>query len=201
MRYFLIYKPYGMLSQFTPETPGQRTLADLGAGFPGDVYPVGRLDADSEGLLLLTDDPRINARLLDPAHGHPRTYWAQVERVPTDDALERLRRGVEIRVAGRLYRTLPAAVRRLEAEPALPPREPPVRFRQTVPTAWIELVLREGKNHQVRKMCAAAGFPVLRLVRARIGALGLGPAGLGAMASGEVRELDQEEVRLVGLVR
>jgi 23S rRNA pseudouridine2457 synthase len=197
MRYFLVFKPYGMLSQFTREAPGQRTLADLPAVLPPSVYPVGRLDADSEGLLLLTDDKRLNARLLDPSANHPRTYWVEVEGLPGEAALDRLRHGLDIRVDGRLHRTRPAAVRRLDPPPPLPDRDPPVRFRLNVPTTWLELVLTEGKNRQVRRMGAAAGFPVLRLVRARIGRLGLGEWGLGTMEPGEVRELGKEELGLV----
>jgi 23S rRNA pseudouridine2457 synthase len=157
-------KPYGVLSQFTPE-PGSRwrTLAEF--GLPKDVYPLGRLDADSEGLLLLTDEPGLNARLLDPEHGHAREYWVQVERVPDDAALVRLARGVTI--GGQA--TLPCRVRRLEPPPDLPPRDPPVRFRKNVPDTWLALELTEGKNRQVRRMTAAVGHPTLRLVRVRIG--------------------------------
>lgn len=158
-------KPYGVLSQFTPE-PGSRwrTLADF--GLPKDVYPIGRLDADSEGLLLLTDEPELNARLLDPAHGHPREYWAQVERIPDDASLRALARGVTLGD----QRTRRCRVWRLEIPPILPPRDPPVRFRRTIPDAWIALELTEGKNRQVRRMTAAVGHPTLRLVRVRIGA-------------------------------
>lgn len=159
-----LHKPYGVLSQFTPE-PGSRwrTLAEF--GLPKNVYPVGRLDADSEGLLLLTDEPGLNARLLDPAHGHAREYWVQVERVPDDAALARLAAGVM--VAGR--RTRPCRVWRIETPSGLPPRDPPIRFRKNVPDTWIALELAEGRNRQVRRMTAAVGHPTLRLVRARIG--------------------------------
>ena len=160
-----LHKPYGVLSQFTPE-PGSRwrTLAEL--GLPKNVYPVGRLDADSEGLLLLTDEPELNARLLDPAHGHVREYWVQVERVPDDAALRCLARGVTI---GK-HRTRPCRAWRLEFPPNLSPRDPPIRFRRTVPDSWIALALTEGKNRQVRRMTAAVDHPTLRLVRVRIGA-------------------------------
>ncbi len=180
-----LHKPYGVLSQFTPE-PGSRwrTLADF--GLPKNVYALGRLDADSEGLLLLSDEPGLNSRLLDPEHGHAREYWVQVERIPTDAALADLARGVTI--GG--YRTQPCRVRRLEPAPALPPRDPPIRVRLNVPDYWLALELSEGKNRQVRRMTAAVGHPTLRLVRARIGALEL--ASL-ALAPGQWRELTRAE--------
>lgn len=187
-RYVLFHKPYGVLSQFTPE-PGSahRTLADF-LRLP-DIYAAGRLDADSEGLLLLTDDGDLQHRLTDPIQGHPRTYWAQVEGIPDEPALVALRNGG---IAIQHYRTLPADVRLLAQEPALPPRDPPVRYRASIPTAWLELKLREGKNRQVRRMTAAVGFPTLRLVRVAIGSLTL--EGLG---SGEWRELSPAEVALL----
>ncbi|HEY0947364.1 MAG TPA: pseudouridine synthase [Opitutaceae bacterium] len=178
------HKPYGVLSQFTPE-PGSRwrTLADF--DLPKRVYPLGRLDADSEGLLLLSDEPGLNTRLLDPRHAHRREYWAQVEGAPTDDALARLTRGgIDLRD----FRTLPCSVRRLERSPALAPRDPPVRFRKNVPDCWLALELVEGKNRQVRRMTAAVGHPTLRLVRVRIGGL-----PLGELAPGEWRELNATE--------
>ena len=162
MRYLLFYKPYGVLSQFTDES-GRQTLKDY-VPIP-DVYPVGRLDWDSEGLVLLTDDGRLQHRLSDPQYGHPRTYWVQVERIPDDDALERLATGVAVQD----YRTKPAKVKLLSAEPTLPPRDPPIRDRQNIPTAWLELTLTEGKNRQVRRMTAKIGFPTLRLIRYSIG--------------------------------
>jgi len=180
-----LHKPYGVLSQFTPE-PGSkwRTLADF--GLPPKVYPLGRLDADSEGLLLLSDEPGLNSRLLDPAHGHRREYWVQVERVPNVGALRQLAAGVKY--GGQ--RAQPCAVRRLPDRPELPPRVPPVRFRQNVPDCWLALELTEGKNRQVRRMTAAVGHPTLRLVRVRIGALtleslGLAPGGWRELTAGE----------------
>ena len=158
------HKPYGVLCQFTPDQPGQRTLAEF--GFPAGVYPVGRLDLDSEGLLLLTDEAGFNHRLLNPAAAHPRTYWAQVEGNPTPEALARLQRG-GLEIQG--HRTLPCRARLLDPAPAVPLRDPPVRFRQAIPTAWLELQLTEGKNRQVRRMTAAVGFPTLRLIRTAIG--------------------------------
>jgi 23S rRNA pseudouridine2457 synthase len=176
-------KPYGVLSQFTPE-PGSkwRTLADC--RLPPQVYALGRLDADSEGLLLLSDEKGLASRLLDPDAGHPREYWAQVEGVPSDDALRRLERGVTI--GG--HQTRPCVVRRLEPAPTLPPRVPPIRVRLSVPDTWIALELTEGKNRQVRRMTAAVGHPTLRLVRARIGRFELGP-----LKPGRWRELTAAE--------
>jgi 23S rRNA pseudouridine2457 synthase len=185
------YKPYDVLSQFTQEHPSHRTLAEF--GFPPHVYPIGRLDRDSEGLLLLSDEARWTDRLLNPRRGHPRTYQAQVEGEITDEALRCLARGgVDLKD----FRTLPCCARRLETEPAHPPRDPPVRFRKTVPTSWIELTLTEGKNRQVRRMTAAVGFPTLRLIRVRIGGLALSDLKL---EPGQWRELGGAEVkRLLG---
>ncbi len=175
------HKPYGFLSQFTPE-PGSRwrTLADF--GFPPRLYPIGRLDADSEGLLLLSDEADLNARLLQPTRGHSRTYWAQVERVPSKEALQALEDGLLI--GGR--RTLPCKARLLEPQPQVPPRIPPVRFRKTVPDCWISLELVEGKYHQVRRMTAAIGHPTLRLIRVAVGAF-----RLDALEAGTWVALDQ----------
>ncbi|MBK8966979.1 MAG: pseudouridine synthase [Saprospiraceae bacterium] len=189
MRYFLIYKPYGMLSQFTREVDGQQTLADLDFVFPPDVYPVGRLDSDSEGLLLLTNDKRVNQRLLQPKEAHERRYWVQVEGTPSAEALARLAAGVTIRLNGKAYQTRPAVAALLPALPELPERVPPVRFRKTVPDCWLELCLTEGKNRQVRRMCAAVGFPVLRLVRVQIGTI-----KLGQLQPGDVLEIAQKAV-------
>ena len=157
------HKPYGVLSQFTPDGSPNRPLS--GFGFPPRVYPLGRLDADSEGLLLLSDEPGLNTRLLDPERGHPRTYWAQVERIPSPDSLARLARGVALQD----YRTRPCRATLLDPQPVISPRTPPIRFRKNVPDAWIELELQEGKNRQVRRMTAAIGHPTLRLIRVRIG--------------------------------
>jgi len=175
-----LHKPYGVLSQFTPE-PGSkwRTLADC--RLPRSVYPLGRLDADSEGLLLLSDEPGLSTRLLDPEAGHAREYWVQVEGVPSDDALQQLARGVTI--AG--YATRPCRAWRLEPAPTLPPRVPPIRVRQSIPDTWIAIELTEGKNRQVRRMTAKVGFPTLRLVRAKIG--GVAVEGL---APGAWREIE-----------
>lgn len=177
------HKPYGVLSQFTPEAADQRTLAEF--GFPKAVYPLGRLDLDSEGLLLLSDETELNARLLDPSGGHRRTYWVQVEGVVSDEALEKMAKGVSVRGKP----TRPARAARLDPVPTLPPRVPPIRHRLNVPTSWLALELIEGRNRQVRRMTAAVGFPTLRLYRARIGDFDL-PSDL---AGGAWRELNAAE--------
>lgn len=179
-------KPYGVLSQFTVEAPGQRTLAEF--GFPKAVYPIGRLDADSEGLLLLSDEPELNQRLMHPRNAHEREYWAQVERVPTTEALATLSRGVVIQ--GRP--TLPCRAWILDPQPPFPPRNPPIRFRKNVPDCWIGLELIEGKNRQVRRMTAVIGHPTLRLIRVRVGGL-----RLGELRGGEWKELDRSQRQLV----
>lgn len=172
-------KPWGVLCQFTDRsTPPRPTLA--GFGLPPGVYPAGRLDRDSEGLLLLSDDGALAHRITDPRHKLPKTYWAQVEGVPDPRQLAALREGVELRDG----RTRPATVRTI-APPALWRRDPPVRHRQTVPDAWLELVLREGRNRQVRRMTAAVGLPTLRLVRAAIGSW-----RLDGLAPGHWRRVD-----------
>lgn len=157
-------KPYGVLCQFTDRSvPPRPTLARF--GLPAGVYPAGRLDFDSEGLLLLTDDGALAHKLTDPRHKQPKTYWVQVEGDPQGAQLDALRRGVALNDGP----TLPAQARRIDA-PALWPRDPPVRFRKTVPDAWLELTIREGRNRQVRRMTAAVGLPTLRLVRIAVGA-------------------------------
>lgn len=180
--YLLFYKPYGVLSQFSGggEAP---TLKDF-IPVPS-VYPVGRLDRDSEGLLLLTNHGQMQHRLSDPRFGHCRTYWVQVEGIPDQAALESLRQGVVIQQV----RTRPAEVE-LIADPMLPRRNPPIRFRKTVPTCWLALTLTEGRNRQVRRMTAAVGFPTLRLVRVAIAHL-----RLGTLQPGEWRELTSSELR------
>jgi len=184
-RYLLFNKPYDVLTQFSPE-PGStaKTLKDF-VRVPG-VYPAGRLDRDSEGLLLLTNDGWLQHQLTDPRFAHEKTYWAQVEGIPQQEALETLASGVTLRD----FRTRPARVRLLAAQPPLPPRVPPIRYRAEIPTAWIELIISEGKNRQVRRMTAAVGYPTLRLVR-----VAMGPLPLGDLAPGEYRELDPGEVR------
>ena len=190
MQYLAFFKPYGVLTQFVDRSADPRpTLAAYIA--VKDVYPVGRLDFDSEGLLLLTDDGALQHRLTDPKFAHPRTYWAQVEGVPNERALDQLKAGVNVQE----YRTRPAEVRLLSHEPQLPPRDPPIRFRKSIPTAWIELILTEGRNRQVRRMTAAVGFPTLRLVRFAIGRLtlaGLKPGQWRRLAGPEVAQLKSQ---------
>ena len=190
------HKPYGVLSQFTGDGSPNRPLAEF--GFPKNVYPIGRLDADSEGLLLLSDEARWNEKLLHPRHAHEREYWAQVEKIPTREALDRLQRGLVIQgrktlpcrawllapqpevirwgeTPGEPNARQPATPARGDARPTtIPPRVPPIRFRKRVPDGWIGLELTEGKNRQVRRMTAAIGHPTLRLVRVRIGNFWLG---------------------------
>ena len=156
-------KPYGVVSRFTAEREGQRTLAEY--GLPPHVYPIGRLDADSEGLLLLTDEANLVGRLLDPRHAHPRRYHAQVEGIPTEAALGMLARGVMLQDGP----TRPARAWILDPRPSWPPRVPPIRVRATIPDTWIALEITEGRNRQVRRMTAAIGYPTLRLIRVSIG--------------------------------
>jgi 23S rRNA pseudouridine2457 synthase len=189
-RYLLFYKPYGVLCQFTDPEGDRPTLKDF-IPVP-EVYSVGRLDYDSEGLLLLTNHGALKHRLSHPRFAHPRTYWVQVERIPDAAALQQLRQGVVIRGD----RTRPAQVQLLPAEPNVPPRDPPIRYRKTVPTSWLELTLTEGKNRQVRRMTAAVGYPTLRLIRV---AMGLNPQAnsplltLSGLGPGQWRDLTVAE--------
>jgi len=178
------HKPFGVLSQFTSDGSRHKTLAAF--GFPKEVYAVGRLDAESEGLLLLTDERALNTRLLHPRNRHVREYWAQVERIPTHEALAQLERGVMIE--GR--RTLPCRATLLDPQPIIPPRDPPIRFRKNVPDRWIALELVEGRSHQVRRMTAVIGHPTLRLLRVRIGEF-----PIADLAPGHWKELGDEERR------
>jgi len=165
-RIILFNKPFGVLSQFTDkgnEGSGRQTLSEF-INVPG-VYAAGRLDRDSEGLLVLTDDGKLQAKIANPKHKMAKTYWVQVEGVPTDDALDALKKGVQLKDGA----THPAEVHRIEAPQDLWERDPPVRFRKSVPDSWLELTIREGKNRQVRRMTAAVGYPTLRLIRARVG--------------------------------
>ena len=180
------HKPYGVLSQFTPDGSPNRPLAEF--GFPKNVYPIGRLDADSEGLLLLSDEGQLNKRLLDPVNHVAKTYLVLVERLPGEESLRRLREGVVL--DGR--KTLPAEACLCEPQPSVPPRDPPVRIRKTVEDFWIQLRLREGRNRQVRRMTAAVGHPTLRLIRTAIGAL-----ELGDLPSGKWREIGSDERQLL----
>ena len=177
MRLILLNKPYGVLCQFT-DTAGRPTLARYVS--VSGVYPAGRLDHDSEGLVLLTDDGALQARLADPRHHVEKVYWVQVERVPTDDALARMRAGVVLKDGP----TRPARVRPIDEPPGLWPRDPPIRWRASIPTAWLEIALTEGRNRQVRRMAAAVGHPALRLIRIAIGSY-----TLGALQPGEWKEV------------
>jgi 23S rRNA pseudouridine2457 synthase len=176
--YYLFYKPFQVLCQFSP-SENKKTLVDFFPGIKKDIYPVGRLDYDSEGLLLLTNDKELNHKLLHPKFVHERCYWAQVEGYIDDAALQQLRKGVSITVEGKVYNTQRATAVML-AEPELPPRNPPIRYRAQIPTSWIALTLTEGKNRQVRKMTASVGFPTLRLVRYSIGSLTIAELEPGA---------------------
>lgn len=183
--YYKVYKPFGMLSQFTKEGEHD-TLASL-FDFQKDVYPIGRLDHDTEGLLLLTNDKSVNTRLLNPERKHGRTYWVQVEGLPGEAALNELRRGVTINLKGTLYQTQPAAVRGMQA-PKLPERIPSVNYIKHPQTSWLELTIGEGKNRQVRKMTAKVGHPTLRLVRYAIERL-----NIDKMLPGDIVELPKTE--------
>jgi 23S rRNA pseudouridine2457 synthase len=191
-RYILFYKPYNVLCQFTDnnnnEASPRKTLKDY-IPIPS-VYPVGRLDFDSEGLLLLTNNGELQHRLAHPKFAHPRTYWVQVERIPDDAVLNRLREGLIIQD----YRTRKARVRKLLEEPELPPRDPPIRHRLNVPTCWIEITLTEGRNRQVRRMTAAIGFPTLRLVRVGIDIAKGKQLLLDGLQPGQWRDLTEKMV-------
>jgi len=193
MRYLLLNKPYEVLTQFTDEH-GRATLKDF-VPVP-DIYPVGRLDFDSEGLLLLTDDKALQHRLSDPRFKVSKTYWAQVEGLVSDEALEKLHQGVRIKDG----LTAPAAAERLPELTDLWVRSTPIRFRASIPTSWLQIIISQGMNRQVRKMCAAVGLPCLRLVRAA-----LGPLGLGDLQPGQWRDLTAAEVvelhKISGTVR
>jgi 23S rRNA pseudouridine2457 synthase len=187
------HKSYGVLSQFTSDGSKNHTLAEF--GFPKDVWPIGRLDADSEGLLLLSDESDLNQKLLHPRLAHQREYWVQVERIPLTEQLKKLERGVVIQSR----KTLPCRAWMLDPQPVVAPREPPIRFRKSVPDCWIALELVEGKNRQVRRMTAAIGHPTLRLLRVRIGNFWLGdlkPGQWKILSCGEYEEVlgaDEQE--------
>ena len=187
-RYFIVYKPYKTLSQFTSTEGDKQTLADF-FHVPKNVYPVGRLDEDSEGLLILTNDRKLNHRLLDPAFAHEREYWVQVEGIISQEAVMQLEQGVEINVNGKLYKTKRCRISIFNEEPFLPERNPPIRFRKNITTSWIKMILTEGKNRQVRKTTAKVGFPTLRLVRYRIEDI-----ELGNMQPGEIKELSKRSI-------
>lgn len=188
-KYYVLYKPFGFLSQFSDEG-GNSGLGQI-LNVEKDIYPVGRLDKDSEGLLLLTNDKKLNYKLLNPENKHERTYHVQVEKEIKSEAISQLEKGVNIKVGKKRYDTLPAKAKLLEGEnsPEFPERNPPVRFRKSIPTSWIEIKLIEGKNRQVRKMCAAVDFPCLRLIRVSIEGL-----ELGNMKVGEIQKIESKDV-------
>jgi 23S rRNA pseudouridine2457 synthase len=193
-RYFIIYKPYLVLSQFSfglSEPNGnniKQTLKDF-FNVPHNVYPVGRLDYDSEGLLILTNDTNLNHLLLNPSFAHEREYWVQVEGLINQTALNRLQSGVEIMIDGKPYLSRKARVESFEDDPIVPERNPSIRFRKNIPTSWIKMILTEGKNRQVRKMTARAGFPTLRLLRYRISLL-----TIDGLKPGSIKEIDRNEI-------
>lgn len=189
-KYYLFNKPYNVLSQFTKEIEQHVTLQDF-LNLEKDVYPVGRLDRDSEGLLLLTNDNRLKHRVLSPEHHTSKTYWAQVEGQITHEALEELSMGVTIKHKKKSFNTQPCVAREI-INPKVHDRDPPVRFRKTIPTSWLEIILTEGKNRQVRKMCAKVGFPVLRLLRVQIGRL-----KISELQPGEYKLIGNKEVELL----
>ena len=185
--YSVIYKPFNVLSQFT-SGEGKQTLGNF-FDVPRDVYPVGRLDYDSEGLLILTNDKSINHKLLDPLYAHTREYWVQVDGAITIEAVRLLEKGVDINVDGKLYKTKKCRANIFEIPPPVPPREPPIRFRKNIPAPWIQLEISEGKNRQVRKMTAAVGFPTLRLIRYRVE-----NCTIDGLQPGEMRILSRQEL-------
>lgn len=185
--YYVIYKPFQVLTRFGKED-GKDSLADY-FKVPVDVYPVGRLDYDSEGLLILSNDKSLTNRLLDPKYAHEREYWVQVDGPIDDAAVRQLRQGVSIAVDGKKYQTRRCQAEIFNTEPAVPERNPPIRFRKSIPAPWIRLILQEGKNRQVRKMTAAAGFPTLRLIRYRIAGV-----TIDGIQPGEMREMSQQEI-------
>jgi len=188
--YILFYKPYNVLCQFTDDSPhaSERETLKKYIDIP-DIYSVGRLDLDSEGLLLLTDNPRVKHRLCDPSFAHPRIYWVQVENIPSSDSLKQLENGVTIK--GK--KTTKAIALKLENEPKLPPRNPPIRYRKNIPTSWIELTLTEGRNRQVRKMTASINHPTLRLVRKAIALTPQIQLTIDNLDFGQIRELTPQE--------
>jgi 23S rRNA pseudouridine2457 synthase len=187
-RYFIIYKPYLVISQFTSDSEKHTTLKDI-FHVPHDVYAVGRLDNDSEGLLILTNDKELNHLLLHPSFEHEREYWVQVDGAITAEAIQQLRTGVVITVDGKPYHTKPCKVKLLDPFPAVAERTPTVRFRKNIPTSWISITLTEGKNRQVKKMTAKVGFPTLRLIRYRIESI-----DVVNMKPGDIIELPKNEI-------
>ncbi len=186
-KYFIVYKPFNVLSQFTSHE-GKKSLKDF-FNVPSNVYPVGRLDYDSEGLLILTDDKRLNNYLLNPLHEHEREYYVQVEGNINSNAIAELQNGVSININGKIYHTKKCKANILEPSFKIAKRDPPIRFRKNIPESWLSIILTEGKNRQVRKMTAKAGFPTLRLIRYRIEKI-----TLQKMKPGEMKVLSHTEL-------
>ncbi|MCO6497569.1 MAG: pseudouridine synthase [Chitinophagaceae bacterium] len=187
MRYFKIYKPYRVLTQFTSE--GEKKCLKDFFDVPANAYPVGRLDYDSEGLLIITNDKKLNHLLLNPKFNHRREYLAQVEGIPTEEQLKKLAGGVSINVRGEKMRAENCEAEWLRIPPKVPDRNPPIRFRKSVPDSWLRISLTEGKNRQVRKMTAAVGLPTLRLIRTKIESV-----ALGNMQPGDMIELSRQDL-------
>lgn len=185
-QYYIVYKPFQVLSQFSSEE--KKTLKDF-FPLPGDLYPVGRLDFDSEGLLIITNDKQLNHRLLDPRFAHDREYWVQVEGTIDTAAIRQLEAGVAITIDGKPYRTRPSRAARMDPPPRVPERNPPIRYRANIPSSWVKIILQEGKNRQVRKMTAKVGFPTLRLIRYRIEGL-----TLDGLEPGEIRRMTRQAI-------
>lgn len=186
-KYFIVHKPFNVLSQFTSQE-GKKTLKDI-FDVPAHVYPVGRLDYDSEGLLILTDDKKFNHYLLNPLNAHEREYWVQVENIITQEAIEKLKKGVDININGEMHITKSCEAKIFPQPPAVSERVPPIRSRKNIPVSWIQIILTEGKNRQIRKMTASVGFPTLRLIRYRIEQI-----TIGKLQPGEMKMLSQTEL-------
>jgi len=185
--YFVVNKPFNVLSQFS-SSDGKQTLKNF-FSVPSNVCPVGRLDYDSEGLLILTDDKKLNHFLLDPLRGHEREYWVQVEGEITQEAIDKLKQGILININGKMVRTKKCSAEKFSSSPSVDKRNPPIRFRKSIPDSWIKIILTEGKNRQVRKMTAGVGYPTLRLIRRRIEDI-----TLANLHSGKMKEITQEEL-------
>jgi len=193
-QYFVLNKPYGVICQFSPEGD-HTTLKDV-TNLPDDIYPVGRLDTDSEGLLVLTNDKRLNQKLLNPESKTPKTYWVQVEGIPDEDELKVLRRGVNFLAKGKKYKSSPCEAHIIDEAPVWE-RTPPIRERKNIPSTWLAITISEGKNRQVRKMTAAVGYPTLRLVRVQVGSLNVLKEKIALGACIEYKQ--QELLNLLGV--
>ncbi len=189
LEYYTFFKPYDVLSQFTQDVPGQKTLSDFNLPISKDVYPVGRLDRDSEGLLLLSNDKTLQSSLANPNAKIWKTYWVQVDGAVDHNAVHKLQNGVTIRIKKKEHNTLPSQVDIIKSPRELFNRNPPVRFRKTIPTSWIKISIQEGKNRQIRRMCSAVGFPVLRLIRVSIANL-----KIATFENAYLKKIDRENI-------